>query len=646
MGNEALIMDIIALLIECIVLVSVVYKHMTEGQENRMFLNVQYVALLLSLLDLFSGYLWRNLRGDDFRLLLANITTYGYLTVRHLFPLVYLLFILAEAGILYKIKRPLNMAIVFGTYGVILLLIFSNNFTHKVFSVTMKDGYLRGIGMFPIFILGFLYYLMGLQILLQCRKYMKVSKWRCLMIAYVIGMFASIWQATHRGVVVEAIAYAVMILMSHLFIQRPEEVVDFSVDIYSWWQYREHLRRCLMANHPLKLLVIRYVNASDVRSLMGEMEYNRFVSHTAKVLRSLIGTVYGNVSIYYGPVGCIVLVFDDVNVSIDSLVEKIEEYHELRASEDDILASALQYRMAMVRFLVDITNVEGLISFCVGFPRFMREGQILLTTDEIEGNEEIVIRNQSAEIISRALEQNRFEMYYQPIYEVATGQFVSAEALLRLKDPVYGFVPPATFVAEAERLGFIKQIGHFVLDSVYAFLAELREESVNLDYMEINLSVQQCVQKNLVQEFIALEQKYEIVPQKVNLEVTETMSALNPQAMAENMKTLSQRGYHFSLDDYGTGFSNIVRLVHLPMDIVKIDKSLVDLIQEERCRNIVADTIHMMHRNHMKVVCEGVETKEQAEILKELDCDYMQGFYYARPLPKKEFMEFIRNNNK
>jgi EAL domain-containing protein (putative c-di-GMP-specific phosphodiesterase class I) len=645
MGSEVLLLDVIALLIQSIVLLSVYYKHMTEGQENKAFLNVQFVALVLTLLDMAGEYLINHLNNDPGRVVAVTIFIYGYMVTRYLFPVIYLLFILSEAGILYVMEKSLNRLVVFGTYGLILMVLFSNSFTHQIFTVTLEEGYTRGSRMPLLFSMGLLYYLMGYIVLICCRKLIHPVKWWCLMSAYIVGIAAAAWQATHARTTVEVLAYAIMILMGHLFIQRPEQVVDFSVNIYSWWQYREHLRRCEMAKHPLKLIVLRYINASEVRALLGEMEYNHYMRHTSRNLRELMGNQYGLVSMYYGPVGCIAIVFDDVNANAEDLVQKIEEYHELRAAEDVMPASVLQLRIAVVRFLIDITHVEAMINFSVNFPRLMKAGQTLIEPEQIANKPEITIRNQSAEIIARALEQNEFEMYYQPIYNVEHKKFTSAEALIRLNDSKYGFVPPSIFVPEAERLGYMKSIGHFVLDSVYAFLSEVQEEALGLTYMEINLSVQQCVQNNLMQEFAMLEQRYDVSPSQVNLEVTETMSSLNPKTMTRNLENLYERGYRFSLDDYGTGYSNIVRIIHLPIDIVKIDKSLIDKLDEERCRNIVADTVGMMHHNGLKVVCEGVETEEQAYFLESVGCDYIQGFYYAKPMPREAFVAFLREHN-
>ena len=646
MGSEVLLLDVIALLIQSIVLLSVYYKHMTEGQENKAFLNVQFVALVLTLLDMAGEYLINHLNDDPGRVVAVTIFIYGYMVTRYLFPVIYLLFILSEAGVLYVMEKSLNRLVVFGTYGLILMMLFSNSFTHQVFTVSIEEGYTRGPRLPILFAMGLLYYLMGYIVLICCRKLIHPVKWWCLMSSYIVGIAAAAWQATHVRTTVEVLAYAIMILMGHLFIQRPEQVVDFSVNIYSWWQYREHLCRCERAKHPLKLLILRYINASEVRALLGEMEYNHYMRHTSRNLRELMGNQYGLVSMYYGPVGCIAIVFDDVNANAEDLVQKIEEYHELRAAEDVMPASVLQLRIAVVRFLIDITHVEAMINFSVNFPRLMKAGQTLIEPEQIANKPEITIRNQSAEIIARALERNEFEMYYQPIYSVEHKKFTSAEALIRLNDSKYGFVPPSIFIPEAERLGYMKPIGHFVLDSVYAFLSEVQEEALGLNYMEINLSVQQCVQNNLMQEFAMLEQRYDVSPRQVNLEVTETMSALNPKTMTRNLQNLYERGYRFSLDDYGTGYSNIVRIIHLPIDIVKIDKSLIDKLDEERCRNIIVDTIVTMHHNGLKVVCEGVETEEQARFLESMGCDYIQGFYYAKPMPREAFVAFLREHNK
>ncbi len=162
-------------------------------------------------------------------------------------------------------------------------------------------------------------------------------------------------------------------------------------------------------------------------------------------------------------------------------------------------------------------------------------------------------------ILNRAITRQSFEMYYQPIYSIKEKKFVSAEALIRLNDLEHGFISPAVFIPAAESKGLILPIGDFVLESVYRFISELDFERLGLKYIEVNLSVAQCLQKDLPQKIEQLEKKYQVSPDRINFEITETTYENIGDVIHENLQAITARGYSFSLDDYGTGYSNIQR---------------------------------------------------------------------------------------
>ena len=144
----------------------------------------------------------------------------------------------------------------------------------------------------------------------------------------------------------------------------------------------------------------------------------------------------------------------------------------------------------------------------------------------------------------------------------------------------------------------------------------------------------------------AEQQKYNVDPSKVNLEITETTFENINEIMVENVDKLIKMGYSFSLDDYGTGYSNIQRVNHIPIKIVKIDKSMIDETATGNGKINLEHTVRMMKSIGKELVAEGVESKSDATMLKELCCDYIQGFYYSRPLSATEFVSFLRQQNK
>ena len=142
-----------------------------------------------------------------------------------------------------------------------------------------------------------------------------------------------------------------------------------------------------------------------------------------------------------------------------------------------------------------------------------------------------------------------------------------------------------------------------------------------------------------------MQEQYQIRPSQVNFEITESVFDHISPVMDQNTKALTQMGYSFSLDDYGVGYSNIQRLSRMPLQIIKVDKRLVDDMFTDEGRVILENTVLMMQGIKKKLVIEGVETEEMVKVLTAMDCDYIQGFYYSKPLPQKEYIEFLKDHN-
>ena len=237
-------------------------------------------------------------------------------------------------------------------------------------------------------------------------------------------------------------------------------------------------------------------------------------------------------------------------------------------------------------------------------------------------------------------------MYYQPILDVKTGEFSSAEALARLKDPKYGMISPGIFISAAEAYGKIIPIGDEVLDQVFRFVSENDFDKMGISYIEVNLSVAQCMESSFPDKIKALQDKYNTDPSRINFEITETTYGDISDIIVKNVSELMEMGYTFALDDYGTGYSNIKRISHIPFKLIKIDKSLVDDSSSENGKKILEHTIRMMQSIGKELVIEGAETADVVEVIKRMNCDHIQGFYYSRPLPKEDYIKFVQKNCK
>ncbi|MGN0637873.1 MAG: EAL domain-containing protein [Huintestinicola sp.] len=247
--------------------------------------------------------------------------------------------------------------------------------------------------------------------------------------------------------------------------------------------------------------------------------------------------------------------------------------------------------------------------------------------------------------IKQAIKDDSFQMYYQPLYDIKTGTFSSAEALIRMIDKELGFVSPEEFIPLAEANGLIPEIGELSFRSVCRFLKSGKAQAYGIKYIEVNLSVLQCAQEKLSSQLMGIMEEYSIPPEQINFEITETAGLANYDALLNNMNRLISRGVSFSMDDYGTGFSTANYLITLPTDIVKIDKSILwPAMENKEAFIVLRHTVEMLRSLKKKIVAEGVETAEMVKLLSDIGCDYLQGYYYSKPIPPDAFITFLADN--
>lgn len=248
--------------------------------------------------------------------------------------------------------------------------------------------------------------------------------------------------------------------------------------------------------------------------------------------------------------------------------------------------------------------------------------------------------------ILAAMNEDRVEVFFQPIYSTDTRKFVSAEALVRLRGKDGGIVPPGLFIPVAEATGLISRLGEIVFEKTCQFIKECQPERYGLQYIEVNLSVVQCEDKSLAEKYIRIMERYQINPSFINLEITESASIIMKKILLENMSTLIAYGVSFSLDDFGNGQSNLNYIVDMPVQIVKFDKDMTQAyFENEKARYVLQAATDMIQGLQLRIVAEGVETAEQLRELERLGIDYIQGYYFSKPVEAERFMELLKMKN-
>ena len=244
--------------------------------------------------------------------------------------------------------------------------------------------------------------------------------------------------------------------------------------------------------------------------------------------------------------------------------------------------------------------------------------------------------------ILNALIENRIATYIQPIYNVKEGKFTSGECLCRLVRRDGKLITPDKFIPVAERTGLIVDIESTMFRNMCKCLSDERLLKSDIRYLEANLSIKKGERHDLVEEYSAILEEFNIPSNKVNLEITETDIVEQKISILNNITRMKDLGFQFSLDDFGTGESNLGYIIDMPVSIIKFDKEITQKAMcDKKAMTVVRNVIGMAHELNMKVVVEGVETEDDVRTCLAIDADYMQGYFFSRPIPVDEFIDFV-----
>ena len=234
-----------------------------------------------------------------------------------------------------------------------------------------------------------------------------------------------------------------------------------------------------------------------------------------------------------------------------------------------------------------------------------------------------------------AVEQNSIELFLQPVIDAKTHKLIGAESLARLRDPNGDYIPPQQFIPIAEKNGRINELGEQMFEKTCKFIKEHDIEAMGLSWINVNLSPIQFMRRDLEKRFTAILKKYNISPDKIHLEITEE-SMIDFDLLHNLMYKMKKSGFLFVLDDYGRGYSNVARMKKCPFINVKLDMEFVwDYFKEKD--KILPTLVETIKQMGFTVTAEGIESLEMADAMKDIGCDFLQGFIFSKPIPAEEF---------
>lgn len=455
-----------------------------------------------------------------------------------------------------------------------------------------------------------------------------------------------IFQMLHPMVLISSIGMAAMILLMFLSLENPNEYIDRDTGAFNILAMKSVISSHTINKKPFMIVNVIIDEAPFIGNDTDTKGLLDFISSLKHFIKKNLHT-------------------DMYRLNKTSVAFILDEKHLDKA--DDYL-SLLETRFKgfwkingnLVRMTANANviscpedfpfdgGIDELLDFMEDITTYAETSSFVRRTDE-KSRARRIRRLKIIKLLTDAIKKDCIEIYYQPIYCLKKKSFTNVEALVRLKDSTsIGYISPEEFIPIAEKHGMIIELSDKIFHHVFGFMAKnnLREKGVT--HVEVNLSGLQSVDANLPLLMKNLLNQYKIEPECVNLEITESIAVTSGYMLKKNMDELRKFGCSFAMDDFGTGYSNLSRISKGEFELIKIDKSLLwpcfDKGDGKDVRNakiLLENMISMLLKMEREIVVEGIETKEQFDYLDNLGITYAQGFYFSKPVPEKDYLEFI-----
>lgn len=525
-------------------------------------------------------------------------------------------------------------------YAVAFLLGVTNYWTHLIFSIDPVTGVVTfHIGKFVLFVLSAIYMIMGGVQVYKGRSMLSAGqKWSVIVLGF-LGTNAIVLQCTILPHVLLLQLAATLSAMSIYFtLENPGEYRDKMLNTWNRLGFTSITSTEMDMKRPFTVLAMRLDGVAYINESLGVALGDRVMREFCNFLEEIVPAN----SIFHIS-GLRFAVLDrKAKMNWDPILEKIKTKFAGPIIIDDIAVN-LKISMCVIKYPEHVNNRADLMDI---IKHLLKDKEVDGGSHVIDVTDEVIERRHRETTILRLLKEaileDGFEMHYQPIYSAEKGRFATAEALIRMKETEIGYIGPDEFIPLAEENGMILDIGNFVFRDVCRFISENKIWEKGIDYIEVNLSVMQCMQETLHLKLLQIMDEYKIPYNRINLEITETAAVASNDTLQKNMEKLIEKGIRFALDDFGTGYSNMSYIFDYAFDMIKLDKSMVwSAIENEKARKVLKHTIKMMKDMNLHIVAEGVETQEQVDMLTELGCDYFQGYHYSRPIDGEKFLSVI-----
>ena len=636
MTNYIIRFDIAASLILIAVMLSYFREKRIKTKISDSFTALTWQCFSACILDITSVQLLKIISPSN--LWLNYIVLIAYYIMFNAMPLLYYLcfWFLSEKNR----KMPLKQYwLMFGIYLFFSLFTITSPFTHLVFWFDENLIFRHGPLFYGYYVLDIFYVGNGVIHFLRHRNQFTSNQILSLMFFTFACFVASMIQTFIPNLLITGFVFSLTILITFLSLENPSDYVDPESGIYNRRAFMVKAQDNIDFNKPMYIIGLYSDTLVHVLRSIGEENRKLFYRLVFSFLRDIGG---GENAFRLTYEKFAILLTELPKEKCEEIVYDLHNYFKEPKKVGNIEIS-ISVNIRTVYYPDDVANLEDLLDLTEDSleDKTSLEDGISFRADpkilEHRRREHKIVK-----ILEDAMNNNSFDIVYQPIYNIDSAGYTSAEALLRLRTKELGDLTPDEFIPLAEKNGLALQIGNFVFKEVCKFIANNKLWEKGIENIHVNLSVIQCMQEKLYELLFDIMDHYDLDYKYIDLDVSETTAIVANETLLRNMNVMLNHGMSFSLDNYGTGLSNTNTLVKYPFKYVKLDKTLVrSAVNDEKARIILHKTVSMVQDLDMKVVAEGVEDMGEYDMVVYLGCNYIQGFMFSNPLSPEDYLRFV-----
>ena len=618
-----------ALLVSITSIVFTLIQQRTDKIQNKIYIVLISIVGFNSVTQIINSAMQPLVQSSDGAYLVVRVCDYLYFMFHAALCPMFLVYVYSVCGIgkFSDLKRRLCYSLLFIVNELLILL---NPLLHWVYRYEDR-AFTRSWGESLIYIAAVFYLGVSLFRLLFSWNALTAKRRLALIYFFVIVIAGVVLQLVNKDLQCELFTEALALLGVMTSIESEDDRIDIDTGIYNRKALQTDLTSYILNKRPVGVICVKITNLELFERTANFENPDILPTVVAAFLRTLVPRY----CIYNTNPGTFILTETDGDPARSMKIAEIISRrfdHTWHFGENELLLNAV----VMTSSAPERIKTANDAFYMADSPVPANLDKKILTGRDLD----YLMRRAAVEnALARGFEEGGFEVYYQPTYSLTDRKLHGAEALIRLHDSLLGNIFPDEFIPIAEQNGLIDDIDDFVLREVCSFIKSGVPASLGVSSINVNLSVIECMQPGFVKHINDITEEYDIDKNMINFEITESIAASNYEVLSKVVKALKDDGFHFSMDDYGTGYSNMRAIFMLDFDVVKIDKSILWSAEEsELGRIILESSVHMIKQMHRKILVEGVETENQIELLKALAVDYLQGYFFSKPVPKAEFI--------